>query len=583
MEESVIAALVSYLPKQQAAGSQPTLGPEEARLVIMALHCLQRLASSPHIAMQIVGGSGGAGRIFSALLSRHDHVATEAARLLLRLFAPAAGRTGAPPRPADSTASGGSPMAGPGAIEDVAASRTCKSVCFISDARCGSLLLPLKLGPESRGASPLLAGAIMEVVAAVACKPGSRTTELATKEALLHEVAAMGRPLFALFNHPARQIGDAAALAMQAIAEGGAGAAAPMREAALSEGAVLHHLLRAMGPSTPRQQLSRHLVALWSDAHEPTLRLLRRIFPPGLMRFLDEPKKKSVPPPARRLGPPDRRSLLGTSTSVGESTGTTGPGHMLAPNTSPRHIPSTTSTESELLHNNSTTPTPSTTAPGRVPPIGQVPSNSTGGGFSPIVSPRNSTRVPSRLSSQGGPASGQATTTPAAAAGGGSVSSPAENRRTSPTIAPPGAPSLTRNEAVPPSIGTPTTTSSSTNRTGTAGGIVNVPGGLVSHANTGQVQGMDTTSFYGTSSLSVGTGQQLLNVGSGGGRELPLPPAQIAERLLSGGRRPSGTPELRGNWEAFWSAVDKDHCHAALIWNERTRAELREALQVSNK
>jgi hypothetical protein len=35
----------------------------------------------------------------------------------------------------------------------------------------------------------------------------------------------------------------------------------------------------------------------------------------------------------------------------------------------------------------------------------------------------------------------------------------------------------------------------------------------------------------------------------------------------------------KGNWEAFWAAVHKDHSNAALIWNEGTRAELREALQ----
>lgn len=37
---------------------------------------------------------------------------------------------------------------------------------------------------------------------------------------------------------------------------------------------------------------------------------------------------------------------------------------------------------------------------------------------------------------------------------------------------------------------------------------------------------------------------------------------------------------LKGNWAAFWEAVMRDHCHAGLIWNEGTRAELREALQV---
>jgi DnaJ family protein C protein 13 len=36
---------------------------------------------------------------------------------------------------------------------------------------------------------------------------------------------------------------------------------------------------------------------------------------------------------------------------------------------------------------------------------------------------------------------------------------------------------------------------------------------------------------------------------------------------------------LKGNWDAFWGAVQRDHSHAALVWNEGTRAELREALQ----
>lgn len=38
---------------------------------------------------------------------------------------------------------------------------------------------------------------------------------------------------------------DGAALLMRAVAEGGAAAAGPLREAALSEGAMLHHLLVA--------------------------------------------------------------------------------------------------------------------------------------------------------------------------------------------------------------------------------------------------------------------------------------------------------------------------------------------------
>ena len=35
-----------------------------------------------------------------------------------------------------------------------------------------------------------------------------------------------------------------------------------------------------------------------------------------------------------------------------------------------------------------------------------------------------------------------------------------------------------------------------------------------------------------------------------------------------------------GNWDALWRNALRDHHHAGLIWNESTRAELREALQV---
>lgn len=139
--------------------------------------------------------------------------------------------------------------------------------------------------------------AAVEALAAVVCEPGSRTTDPILRHALLSEAGALGRPLFALFSHPASvhinhpttasfthlisqyilfayscmpvnqahdpegtdsiassqvsvmcvgdlagRVLDAAALVMRAVAEGGANAAAPMREAALSEGAMLHHL-----------------------------------------------------------------------------------------------------------------------------------------------------------------------------------------------------------------------------------------------------------------------------------------------------------------------------------------------------
>ena len=38
--------------------------------------------------------------------------------------------------------------------------------------------------------------------------------------------------------------------------------------------------------------------------------------------------------------------------------------------------------------------------------------------------------------------------------------------------------------------------------------------------------------------------------------------------------------QLRANWQAFWTAVFRDHSHAGLVWSEATRSELRAALQV---
>jgi hypothetical protein len=63
----------------------------------------------------------------------------------------------------------------------------------------------------------------------------------------------MGRPLFSMFASPAPRVADSAALIMRAVTRGGAASAEPMREAALTEGAVLHHLIQAVSA----QQVSR--------------------------------------------------------------------------------------------------------------------------------------------------------------------------------------------------------------------------------------------------------------------------------------------------------------------------------------
>ena len=52
-------------------------------------------------------------------------------------------------------------------------------------------------------ASPLATMAVAEALAAVAVEPGARSTDAILRHALLAEAGALGRPLFALFSHPA--------------------------------------------------------------------------------------------------------------------------------------------------------------------------------------------------------------------------------------------------------------------------------------------------------------------------------------------------------------------------------------------
>lgn len=94
--------------------------------------------------------------------------------------------------------------------------------------------------------------AAMEALGAVVCEPGAQTTDPPILSQLLTNTASLGRPLFQLVMHPAKRVADGAALVMRAIAETGASAAMPMREAALREGAFLHHLSVAMFAKGPR-------------------------------------------------------------------------------------------------------------------------------------------------------------------------------------------------------------------------------------------------------------------------------------------------------------------------------------------
>lgn len=60
---------------------------------------------------------------------------------------------------------------------------------------------------------------------------------------------------------------------MRAVAEGGANAAAPMREAALTEGAILHHLVVGMSSAQVSQSPSHFYIcglvypSMYGDSH----------------------------------------------------------------------------------------------------------------------------------------------------------------------------------------------------------------------------------------------------------------------------------------------------------------------------
>jgi len=81
-----------------------------------------------------------------------------------------------------------------------AACRAAKAVCLGPPERAAQLLALLG---GRRPRSPLTVLAAVEALAAVAADPGARTTEGLMLRQLLTEAAAIGRPLFALFNHPA--------------------------------------------------------------------------------------------------------------------------------------------------------------------------------------------------------------------------------------------------------------------------------------------------------------------------------------------------------------------------------------------
>ncbi len=76
-------------------------------------------------------------------------------------------------------------------------------LCVRGACRVAVVLGPLRR--ERPAASPLLSMALVELVCSVVCEPGSATTDGKLLHAMLTECASLGRCVFSLFHHPARE------------------------------------------------------------------------------------------------------------------------------------------------------------------------------------------------------------------------------------------------------------------------------------------------------------------------------------------------------------------------------------------
>ena len=168
------------------------------------------------------------------------------------------------------------------------------------------------------GTGALVVAALLDFFTYALCEPFSKTTEQANFELGLvlpslpslsriyldlfthtppfcfqELVSDLGRKLFKLFQHTSMAIVKGSGLLMRAIIE-----EAPqvvlerMQVLALSEGALVKQFHTAIFTRSNDQrllthrELSRQLVALWVDGNPPAVKLLRSMFPYGLIQFL---------------------------------------------------------------------------------------------------------------------------------------------------------------------------------------------------------------------------------------------------------------------------------------------------------
>lgn len=146
----------------------------------------------------------------------------------------------------------------------------------------------------AHGSGALVLSAMLDFMTFALCIPYSETTDGKQFDMLLEMVAARGRSLFKLFQHPSLAIVKGAGLVLRAlIEEGSASVATQMQLLALDEAALCRHLLVALfTPSNDptmllHKQLSRHLIGLWITDSEDAMNLLKRIFVSRKLLFIE--------------------------------------------------------------------------------------------------------------------------------------------------------------------------------------------------------------------------------------------------------------------------------------------------------
>lgn len=160
-----------------------------------------------------------------------------------------------------------------------------------------SLLGVLKLHVD-RGTGALVVSSMLDFLTYALCAPYSETTDSGCFDTLLNLVASNGRDIYKLFQHPSLAIVKGAGLVIKAIIqEGEPNVSKRMQELSLAEGALMKHLHIGLysqcrdGRTLGVQYLSRYLVALWSIENEEARDLFKRMFPLGLLNYLESDEK----------------------------------------------------------------------------------------------------------------------------------------------------------------------------------------------------------------------------------------------------------------------------------------------------